>query len=159
MTFAHLRPVRLVVYALAACAMTACQPGNTTTYGSSVPNTPVNFELRIQGQYATFVPAGDIKMYTFTQPQFPTQMMGYAGLLVCTTFNETYAAFDLCCPHCVSKRATVEPDGMFAHCPNCGEDYDISYGLATPTQGISRERLKEYHCYYDYARGTLLIRN
>ena len=81
--------------------------------------------------------------------------VGYGGLLVYTTMDERYMACDLCCPKCLKRDVPVEADGMFAHCPICGEDYDLSYGYGIPTKGIGKERLRPYNA--SYANGKLLI--
>jgi len=126
-----------------------------TTFVSSVPSYPVHMELNILAEYPNFVPSGGIQALTFTERRYATEAIGYAGLLVYTAFDEQYHACDLCCPHCLKRDKPVEVDGMFAHCPTCGEDYDISYGYATPSRGISKERLRPY--YTSYSGGKLLV--
>lgn len=129
-----------------------------TTFVSSVPSYPVGMELNILGEFPHFTPSGGIDCMSFTTPRFPTEAVGYAGILVYTAFDNQYHACDLCCPHCVKRNAPVEWDGGFyMHCPTCGEDYDISYGLGTPTRGISNERLRPYHATYNYSNGKLRI--
>ncbi|MBQ9340294.1 MAG: hypothetical protein IJS13_08195 [Paludibacteraceae bacterium] len=126
-----------------------------TTFVSSVPSYPVHFEINILAEYPHFVPSGGIDHLVFTSQRYYTDAVGYAGLLVYTAFDEQYHACDLCCPKCLKRYIPIEPDGMYAHCPTCGEDYDLSYGLGNPTKGISKEMLRPYHC--SYANGKLLI--
>lgn len=126
-----------------------------TTFVSSVPSYPVHLELNIYAEYPHFVPSGGIQYLTFTHQRYPTDAVGYAGLLVYTAFDEQYHACDLCCPKCLQRDKPVEPDGLFARCPVCGEEYDISYGYGTPTKGISKERLRPYTT--SFANGKLIV--
>lgn len=128
-----------------------------TTWVSSVPTYPVGMELNILGEYPHFVPAGAVQALRFTQPRYPNEAVGYAGLLVFTAFDMHYYACDLCCPHCLDRSHPLETDGIFAHCPVCGEDYDLSQGYATPTRGISKEALRHYNAFYNSASGKLRI--
>lgn len=144
---------RIAALLLLICGLWACQ--GTTTFVSSVPSYPVHLELNILAEYPNFVPAGDIKALSFTSQRYPTEAVGYAGILVYTAFDEHYHACDLCCPKCLKRDVPIEVDGMFAHCPECGEDYDISYGYGTPSKGISTERLRPYTA--NYSNGKLII--
>lgn len=81
---------------------------------------------------------------------------GYAGVVVVNGLDGNYAAYDLCCPHCMNKLAPIYMDSYArAICPTCGEEYDTmnSYqsGSGFPTKGISREGLRRYPVrYYDF---------
>lgn len=120
-----------------------------TTFISSVPSYPVRMELNILAEYPNFIAAGDVKVLTFTSPRYPTEAVGYAGLLIYTAMDNQYHAADLCCPHCLKRSKPVEWDGGFyMHCPTCGEDYDISYGYGIPVRGIANERLRPYSAAY-----------
>lgn len=134
------------------CLLWSC---GETTFVSSVPSYPVHMEINILAEYPNFVPTGGIQALTFTSPRYPTERVGYAGLLIYTAFDEHYHACDLCCPKCLLQNRPIEVDGMFARCPNCGEEYDLSYGYGTPTRGISRERLRPYTA--NYANGKLIV--
>lgn len=120
-----------------------------TTFVSSVPYYPVRLELNILAEYPNFVASGGVQAMEFTTPRYPTESLGYAGILVFTTFDNQYGACDMCCPHCLKQHQPVHWDGgMYAHCPICGEDYDISFGYCTPTKGIAGERLRPYRTVY-----------
>ena len=136
-----------------AIAMMGCE---NTTFMSSVPSYPVQMVINILGEYPNFVAEGSINVLTFTSPRYPTEAVGYAGLLIYTAFDNQYHACDLCCPKCLKRSAPVEWDGGFyTHCPTCGEDYDLSYGLGIPTRGISNERLRPYTALYGNGRLTI----
>ena len=50
---------------------------------------------------------------------------------------------DLACPYCAG-RGVLHPcdvDGIFATCPECGEQYDVGSGTAVPQKGLAREPL------------------
>lgn len=131
---------------------------DNTTFMSSVPSYPVRMEINILAEYPNFVPAGDIKVLTFTSPRYPTEAVGYGGLLIYTAMDNQYHACDLCCPHCLKRNAPVEWDGGFyMKCPICGEEYDISFGYATPTKGIIKERLRPYNTSYNSTNGKLTV--
>lgn len=121
-----------------------------TTFVSSVPYYPVRLELNILAEYPNFVAAGGIQVLEFTSPRYPTESLGYAGIMVYTAFDNRYHACDMCCPNCLKRSEPVHWDnGFYAHCPTCGEDYDISYGYGTPTKGIAKEQLRPYKTAYN----------
>lgn len=122
-----------------------------------VPNYPVSMEVNILAEYPKFTTSNIGASLCFTAPRFPTERVGYAGLLLFVNFNEQYNAFDLCCPNCVLRNKPMEVDGIFAVCPECGEEYDLSYGLGSPTQGIAKNFLKKYKTNYN--NGKLIIYN
>ena len=72
-----------------------------------------------------------------------------------------YHAADMCCPNCVNKTKPVEVDGLYAVCPICGEAFDLSYGYAFPTKGITKYPLRQYQAILNnsYAGYTLRITN
>lgn len=86
-------------------------------------------------------------------PKLSSDRLGYAGIIVVYTYDELepYCAFDLACPKCVSPNIRVgEPDNMLVCvCPQCGERYNLFYGLGTPLKGISKVGLKKYTVYKD----------
>lgn len=68
---------------------------------------------------------------------------GYGGVLVyVSTFG--YTAYDLACPYCAEhgKCVPCEVNAMFAECPECGEEYDLMSGSATPQKGRAHETLR-----------------
>lgn len=119
-----------------------------TTFFSSVPSYPVQFELNIWAEYPHFVPDNGFQALTFTQRRYDVDYLGFAGLLIWVDMNAEYKAADLCCTHCLTRDAAVRVDGFYAVCDKCGEQYDISYGIGNPTKGISNEMLRHYKVLY-----------
>ena len=114
-----------------------------TVFFSSVPSYPVQFELNIWAEYPHFVPDNGFQTLCFTKQRYEIDYLGYAGLLIWVDMNAQYKAADLCCPHCLT-REPVRVDGFYAVCDKCGEQYDLSFGLANPMKGISNEALRHY---------------
>lgn len=136
---------RLLSCILLAVLLWAC---HDTTFVSAVPSRYVHLELNIAAEYPHFRPTGAFQAYTFTETRYPTDAIGYAGVVVWTAMDEHYYAADLCCPHCLRQNQPVEIDGIFARCPVCGEEYDLSWGYCVPTKHISKEALRRYHTSY-----------
>lgn len=142
----------LPLLALCLPLLTSCEG---TTFRSSVPSYPVNIRINTQlGMYVTFTSVQDYIIvdrngYHFrnqTLPRTDADAYGYAGVVIYITYDMQYAAFDLCCPHCLRANAPVEVDGLFAICPTCGEQYDLYNGIGNPTseERISNESLRRY---------------
>lgn len=134
-----------------------------TVFRSSVPSRPVQLTINTAaGIYVHFVRENigacvvvDPDGYHFkgqTLPLTGTDYFGYAGVVIYVDNYQQYSAFDLCCPHCVKQFKPCEIDGCFAICPVCGEQYDLSFGYATPMKGISNEALRKYITNYSYPR-------
>jgi hypothetical protein len=72
--------------------------------------------------------------------------IGYGGILIVYAFDGNYYAFDLACPVEVNENVRIgKPDGsLISKCDSCGERYDLSYGLGTPLNHISKQSLKRY---------------
>ena len=129
-----------------------------TTYRSSVPAFPVRMELNIWAEYPHFVQSNTLQYLVFQKPRYEgVDYVGYAGLLVHIGMDGAYHAYDLACPHCLSRDEVIEPDALFAVCPVCGEEYDLSYGLGVPVKGISKEALRQYTTRFDPQKGKLYI--
>ena len=111
-----------------------------------IPNVPVFLKREING-IKLWSPGN---YYYITTP-VGNDRLGYGGLIVAYCYDELepYCAFDLACPHCVSPTIRVsEPNEMLVcTCPNCGERYDLLYGMGIPLDGISKWPLKEYSAY------------
>ena len=144
-SFLH-SPLCIMHYALCILLLASCDTAIGTR--SSVPTYPVNLELNIKAEYPYFVPSNLNQSLIFTTPRKATDRLGYAGLLLYISMEGKYCAFDLACPNCLSQENPVEVDGMFAICPLCGEQYDLSYGFAYPQKG-SQEALRKYSTYYN----------
>lgn len=113
--------------------------------------------INILAEYPHFQPSATGEYLVFLKPRYPTEAVGYAGILIFAAMDANYHAYDLACPHCLSREQGVEVDGFFAICPLCGEYYDLSYGLAVPTKGIASEALRQYNAVY--GNGYLTITN
>ena len=136
---------RLKIYAaLALLLVLAVSCDENTVYKSSVPSFPVYLQLNIAAEYPHFVPTNTSAYLTFTTPRYPTDALGYGGILIYIGLDAAYHAYDMACPVCLKRDQPVEVDGIYARCPLCGEEYDLSYGLAVPTHGISHEALRQY---------------
>lgn len=120
-----------------------------TVYRSSVPAYPVYLRLNIIAEYPHFVVTNTNACLTFTKPRYPTDAIGYGGILIYVGMDAAYHAFDMACPVCLRRDQPVEVDGFYARCPVCGEEYDLSFGLAVPTHGISREALRTLSVSFD----------
>ena len=147
--------------------LTGCKD---TNWKSSVPDFPVHIEINTRaGMFVNFVP-DNVTTYLIVddagyhlnginQPLLVTDAWGYAGTVIYIDGVHPYGAYDLCCPHCVERYHPIEVNGMFAVCPVCGEDYDLSYGYGVPTQGIAKNYLKTYKCNYNTVTGKLVVYN
>lgn len=121
---------------LAVC-LVSCRPDR-----SSVPEMPVHVERHL----ATIGCLFPGNYWTLTRAELATDRIGYAGLILVMGFDNNYYAFDLCCPVEASASVRVgNPDEMLrVTCPNCGETYDLSWGMGTPMNGIADETLCRY---------------
>ena len=126
-----------------------------------VPHVPVSYTMNITSEYPHFVIENGYQTLTITKAKFNYEYVGYAGLLIWIGMDGDYHAADLCCPNCVNKTKPVEVDGLYAVCPTCGEAFDLSYGYAFPTKGITKYPLEEYQATDNnsYAGYTLRITN
>ena len=126
-----------------------------TTFRSSVPTYPVLLSINTNiGQFVHFKPENTYEYITvdhkgyhyhdYTQVLAATDRIGYGGVIVYIDGGGKYNAFDMCCPHCLDPNKPIEMDGFFGVCPICGEQYDMSWGLAVPQKGISKEALRRY---------------
>lgn len=109
-----------------------------------VSYVPVNYTLNITQEYPHFVVDNGYNVMTITKTRFDREYIGYAGLVVWIGMDGQYHAADLCCPHCLLKHKPVEVDGFYAICPECEEHYDLSYGYANSTKGMTKFGLKMY---------------
>ena len=139
------------------CMLMACENINNQ---NPVPHVPVSFTMNITSEYPHFVIENGYQTLTITKAKFNYEYVGYAGLLIWIGMDGHYHAADLCCPNCVNKTKPVEVDGLYAICPTCGEEYDLSYGFANPTKGLSQYPLRKYQAILNNTIGyTLLITN
>ena len=109
-----------------------------------VPYVPVSYTLKITEEYPHFMIDNGYKTMTITRTKFEREYIGYAGLLIWIGMDGHYHAADLCCPNCLKKTKPVEVDGHYAICPTCEEAFDLSFGFAQPTKGLTQYPLKKY---------------
>ena len=126
-----------------------------------VPYVPVSYTLKITEEYPHFMIDNGYQTMTITKPRYNYEYIGYCGLLIWIGMDRHYHAADLCCPNCVNKTKPVTIDGLYAVCPICEEKFDLSYGLAIPTKGITKYPLREYQAILSstYTGHTLRITN
>lgn len=145
---------RLGIGLLVLLLIEACTHFNPV---NPVPNYPVGLRINLTAEYPHFTPSNIGAFLTFPTPRYPNERVGYGGVLIYVTHDNTYAAFDLCCPHCLHRTKPLKVDGIFAVCSECGEHYDLSFGLGVPQRGISDHYLKRYACRLDRtAQGDIL---
>lgn len=151
---------------LALLCLTGCK-GNTT-FRSAVPTYPIHLEINTRvGMFVSFVPgnitshvivdAGGFHFNGITQPLTVQDAYGFAGTVVYIDASDSYAAYDLCCPHCMLRDLPCRIDGMFAVCDSCHEQYDIYSGNGVPTRGIAAEPLKRYNTSYNATTGMVYV--
>ena len=145
-----MKQLQNIVCAVLLLLLGSCDGSN---YISSVPSVPVYYTINVIAEDPSFVPASTGSYKIVTAPRYATDRIGYAGLLIYIGMDMNHHAFDLACPHCLNIARHVEVDGMYAVCPVCQEKYDLSYGYATPTTGVSKEALRKYRCNWN---GTTL---
>lgn len=149
---------KLIGALLAICLLAGCED---TTFQSSVPAYTVHvvIDTRI-GDFVHFQPSSlgshiivDETGYyydgKFLKARDVTDYYGYAGVIVYVPVippatGEPYCAHDLACPDCAKKqlRRQCQIEGMRAVCPECHEQYDLSFGIGNPLQGISKEAMR-----------------
>ena len=136
---AHTFLLRILPLACCLFGFASCE--NKT---NPIPRFPVYLDLDIPALYPHFVPDNGYQTLVFTRKRYENELIGYAGVLVWIGMDGRYYAADLCCPLCLNPEQPVSVDGIFAVCSTCGEQFDISYGLATPVNGIARHPLRPF---------------
>lgn len=145
--------ILFAVLAGMAVVLSGCGSNNR----NPVPSYPVYLDLDITAQFPHFVPANGFQTMTFTTRRYEKEYIGYGGVLVVSAMDGHYHAMDMCCPVCLLRDSVVQLDGIYAVCPICGEQYDVSYGMGLPMKGKTKWPLREYKCFTD--GGHLIIRN
>lgn len=132
-----------------------CWGCENTTFQSSVPYAPVHVEINTESVFVDFLPGNYGTYITVNSegykengvrklPVTVQDAWGYGGIV--TYISQIgYVAFDLACPYCAARgqKCPCTINGIYAVCPNCGEEYEVGSGYAVPTKGISKERLRE----------------
>jgi nitrite reductase/ring-hydroxylating ferredoxin subunit len=149
---------RWLLIGLLLCSLLGCENFNNQ---NPVPYVPVNYTLKITEEHPHFMIDNGYQTMTITRTKFEREYLGYAGLLIWIGMDGNYHAADMCCPNCVNKTKPVEVDGLYAVCPICGEAFDLSYGYAFPTKGITKYPLRKYQAILNstYTGHTLRITN
>lgn len=138
---------------LLSLILTACEG---TTFQSSVPAYPVRIIIDTKmGPFVHFQPT-NLNSYIivnkdgywmdekFVLPTTAMDTYGYGGVIIYVSMNG-YVAYDLACPNCAAKgkKRPCSMDGIFAECPECGEQYELASGYALPRKGICKEALRK----------------
>lgn len=132
---------RWIFILLLSIGITACEDINRR---NPVPIVPVDYTLYVSSQFPNFMVDNGFQTMTITQKKYEYEFIGYAGLLIWIGMDGNYHAADLCCPFCLNPKKPVEVDGIYAICPKCDEHFDLSYGFAFPTKGITPDPLRQY---------------
>lgn len=145
---------RFIGLILAAWLLCGCED---TTFQSSVPPYPVRVVIDTRvGEFVHFQPEAINTYITVTRdggycyngrmvlPLAATDPCGYGGVVVYINIMGGYDAYDMACPFCAQKRKCrpCEIDGIYARCPDCGEEYDLSSGVGNPMHAIAHESLR-----------------
>jgi len=112
---------------------------------TSIPPMPVSMQINLL-QEPTLLSLGATK--TYTKVSTGLESLGFGGILLVHTFDDSYCAFDLACPYEVKNtvRVEVQPD-LSVKSPECGSRYRITDGSGWVITGPSKEKLKQYHVY------------
>ncbi|MDD4362549.1 MAG: hypothetical protein PHF48_08930 [Bacteroidales bacterium] len=125
-------------------------------YQSSIPESPVFMRRNLNTINCLF--PGDY--YYITEPQTATDRLGYGGLVLVRGFDDQYYAYDLACPvECRTDVRVGQPNEVLeVACPQCGETYQLGFGMGTPSTGVSKEGLKRYSVVID-VNSEVLVQN
>lgn len=150
----------IIVLILLSLGIVSC---DKESYQSSLPYARVNFSCDmvyapysfIQGfsQYLT-VNRSINGTLTVTYPGQPSitenkqsiVYVGFGGLIIGHSTNESYYAFDLACPVEANTKTllNLSENGLGkAVCPKCGTMYDLNGG-GFPEKGVGKQRLATY---------------
>jgi hypothetical protein len=124
-------------------------------YYTSIPDFPVNIELRLENQDYNL--NTNLAYVVVTQQRFPRDRLGFGGILVINGMGENIInlyAYDLACPEEVQRNVRVVPNNLSssntatptaitATCPKCGAVFNIATGTGAPQSG-SKYFLKSY---------------
>jgi len=123
-------------------------------YESSIPDRTVYLKRNIYIIYSESS-SGSLSnsgssLYV-TSSNIATEELGYGGIIVVHAFDDSYYAFDLACPVEVDENIRIgKPDqSLICKCDSCNEEYDLSLGLGTPLNHISKEGLRRYNVTLD----------
>lgn len=139
-----------------------------TSFKSSVPTYPVRVVIDTRvGEFVHFQPT-QLNAYTvvnkdgyflndkYVLPVSAMDAWGYGGVVVYVSTNG-YDAYDLACPYCAARGQCrpCQMDAIYARCPECGEEYDMSAGVAMPQHGLSHEALRRLNIIHSDGKLTV----
>lgn len=137
---------------------------------SSVPVYPVRFEVNTKTVFIDFTPQNLNAYITLDRdgykengvwklPATAMDAWGYGGVVLYVSMVG-YAAFDLACPHCAAqgRRSPCEMNGIYAVCPDCGEEYEVASGYGFPRKGISKEAMLRLNTYVTASGDIIQVR-
>ncbi len=149
---------RFIVYGV-GCMIALLLCGCDGPTNSSVPVYPVRFEVNTKTVFIDFTPQNVNAYITLNRdgykengvwklPATAMDAWGYGGVVLYVSMVG-YVAFDLACPLCAAKgsKSPCEMDGIYAVCPNCGEEYEVASGYGFPRKGISKEAMRRLNTY------------
>jgi len=120
----------------------ACKDANTS---SVVPSYSVYIYQNINLYAVALRAIGGYKTYTVVNTSQGVSAIGYGGVLIFYGYDENYYAFDMACPHEVSRTVRVIPnDEGQAVCNTCGSVFNIGYGSGTCISGPATEGLRKF---------------
>ena len=120
----------------------SCEPVET-----GIPDFPVSIKRNIDiyklVNYGSYL--------YITEQEVDRDRIGFGGIIVVKAYDGIYYAFDLACTNEKNSSIIVGRPGetLICTCKTCGEVYDLSFGLGTPTKGLSKLPLKRYNTYID----------
>jgi nitrite reductase/ring-hydroxylating ferredoxin subunit len=111
---------------------------------STIPTEPVSLQVNLL-QYTSLLSLGATMSFITSTT---TTSLGFGGVLVVHTLDDTYAAFDLACPYEAvdTIRVAVQSD-LTVKCSHCGSRYRITDGSGWVISGPSTQKLKSYSVY------------
>lgn len=114
------------------------------TYVSSIPDYPVNLQLNLTTTYPTFKNSYN-QYILFEKRVFETDRIGFGGIMVYSSFEGNYYAWDMACPYEANKNIKVRPNDIGqAVCDSCLSVFDLGFGVGNPSSGPAKEVLKRY---------------
>lgn len=124
----------------------------------TLPFSVVRFEIDLNGVDSDLQPSLN---KVFTKPRSRNEAVGYGGLLIYRSYDNSIYAYDLSCPYEEDQSVLVTPlDNGKAFCEKCESTYITMYGLGTPESGPSKESLQKYNVVpIAHRAGAFYIRN
>jgi nitrite reductase/ring-hydroxylating ferredoxin subunit len=132
-----------IIFFLGGCMP---EPENT-----NIPNARVSFYLDVSISGVDYHLAdgllGNSRIYTKYSPSqlSPNGSYGYSGVVVVRAYDNNLYAFDICCTYEADRDVTLEDDGFFLTCPQCGSVFEIGNGTGFVNSGPATQRLKKYY--------------